>query len=418
MTKEIFGQALIFELEFNFRVNSPIAHRSKLLRARFFFGKVRPSEGRWVRNLFNCLIFFLFATASFASAPERLDLLVYGRELAKKEGMEEATRKIFEMIHSQDHTAGRVERDFIFSGIDCDYCVPNALQKIPQEDRHRVGFFFINGLLQNENSFSTKICRRSIEVLESEGFGAEMVMVSPEAGTAHNARLIAEALRGALPRFDRIYITSISKGTKDLIHALTDYRSYFDREQFKKVESIVSLSGAIRPSALSDWFKNSKRPLARLTRQFIANPIFGAAKTTEGILALAEEPEFREENLELLRIPHWINIVAFPVGAKGYPSVSFFENLIMRSMLRAGVPLGPYDGLIETAASIFPPGLGVRQSIVRTFGPHGGVEGRFFNGQDVLRTLKAFDKKKKVFVADELIRRCLRVLSFTGKSQS
>lgn len=93
--------------------------------------------------------------------------------------------------------------------------------------------------------------------LETHGYRTGVIQVSALGGTAHNARMIRDALTASPPGPDeRLVLVGHSKGATDILEALVSYP-----ELLPRVAAVVSVAGAIGGSPLAGL---ARRPLLRV----------------------------------------------------------------------------------------------------------------------------------------------------------
>lgn len=326
----------------------------------------------------------------------RLDLVGVGRQLARERGMPEAVRALESLATLQDASRGRFERDLVRAVHESAYRVPDAIDALPVDGeggavrRGDLLFLFVNGLGQREKSFSTRLLTESVDHLRSRGFRAEVLETGPYASTERNGEVILAQLKSRLaaPETRHVVIVAVSKGTHDLIHALSLSDTVASRVlspmELGKLRYVVSISGVVRSSAIAGWLARSRRFPARLVRTFMRAPLVGNFPNLDGVESLTRDP-WEHVSADVLRDLDcvWLSFVVFPDGADGSPKTGFVRRKVLRS-LRGSQEVGPYDGLTESASSLLPPGTGLEQWVVRVRGAHGIVKGMYVDGTPVV----------------------------------
>ncbi len=103
----------------------------------------------------------------------------------------------------------------------------------------------------------------------------------------------------------------------------------------------------------------------------------------EGIEALARDPWKGVPRTQLAQSYSrlkWISVSMLPEREDGFvPGNGLFLEL-QEALIRYGETFSPSDGLVESAATVLPPGTQVPQRIVRGLGPHALAKGTFLNG--------------------------------------
>jgi hypothetical protein len=173
-------------------------------------------------------------------------------------------------------------------------------------------------------------------------------------------------------------------------------------EEIGKIKVVVSLAGTIRRCVVAEWMVQPKGLAARAVRSFLRSPL-GKFPHLEGVESLTRDPWERlvANGRSIPGRFTWLSFAVFPDGDKGQPNIGALRGRLLR-LLRGSSPVGPYDGLTESAASLLPPGTGLEQWIVRVRGSHGLVRGTYLDGTPV-----AHDRRR---AAQQIIDPLLRAL--------
>lgn len=115
--------------------------------------------------------------------------------------------------------------------------------------------FVVSGAFSDCRAPATVPFEEEIARLTAQGTRIAAVMVSGRSGASHNARQIAEALRGAgLESGERVVLVGYSKGTVDILDFLATYPDVAEQ-----VVAVVSVAGAVQGSPLADdidwWYR-------------------------------------------------------------------------------------------------------------------------------------------------------------------
>jgi hypothetical protein len=250
----------------------------------------------------------------------------------------------------------------------------------------RTHFFFIYGQSQNKmTSPAVKAMDQMQIYMKSIGFQSSILKVRQGAATWENASLIRNGLLENLDGIDSAILVPISKGSQEVVHFFIDYLPQMNSRDAKKIKLVLSLSGVIRNSYLSKWIMTT--PPSGPTRLLMKAGIFlkggeDRANLIKGSGAsLATDPWIKKlSSTKNLNHVKWVNFAMLPEKPDGTQKYSMIEQ-IWPWILNANAKIGPQDGATETATSILPPDTGFEQHIIRAYGPHNLVPGRYMNGE-------------------------------------
>jgi hypothetical protein len=106
----------------------------------------------------------------------------------------------------------------------------------------------------------------------------------------------------------------------------------------------------------------------------------------EGIRALAQDP-WSGKNPSLLKKNYpnlkWMSFSMLPDGPDALVHSGILSMELQQSVIRTGKHFSPSDGLVESAATILPPGTGIKEWIIRGYGPHALALGTFMDGTPI-----------------------------------
>lgn len=130
----------------------------------------------------------------------------------------------------------------------------SAAVELPEFDR-RLRVFVVSGAFSDCRMPATVPFEEAIAQLSGDGVKIAPVMVSGRSGTTHNARQIADALRGAGDTSrEHVVLVGYSKGAIDILEFLVSFP-----ELARQVTAVVSVAGAVQGSPLADdldwWYQ-------------------------------------------------------------------------------------------------------------------------------------------------------------------
>ncbi len=347
--------------------------------------------------------------------PRDLDLLVYGRELAQAQGMARARDALAQLIPAQGDDDGAFESAMASAARDPAFRVPNSVADLPMEKRARIGFFFAYGI-GHAKLKAPKLIRSAALRLEAQGFKIHLFDTLSAGSSDENGRMIADQLDEKLDQLDAVVLVTASKGTQDFVYALTKHAHRIRPDRFAKLRVVTSLSGVVRMSQFARWMMGSPERKAKFTRWLAINPVYSVFESLDGVRSLAQDPwDFvTEEQVRSLREKlTWINFVMLPDTPEGWPTMTSFMEFMKTSIYKELPATGPYDMLVESAASMLPPGTGIRQWIVRAEGSHGLVNGKFLDGTPASAVFAREGAKANLEAAVEVMETFLRAMPRT-----
>jgi hypothetical protein len=132
---------------------------------------------------------------------------------------------------------------------------------------------------------------------------------------------------------------------------------------------------------MAEWLTHSELKRLDVVRAVIARR---PTQPMEGIESLARDPWAGVPRAQLGRdFPNlkWISVSMLPAGNDGLVPGNGVMLELQQALIRHAQVFSPSDGLVESAATILPPGTGIEQRIVRGHGPHALALGHFLNGE-------------------------------------
>jgi len=313
--------------------------------------------------------------------PESDDILAKARTLSHTQGMLRAREYLEEAMLRSDSTQGRFESDVIRASRDKSWIAPDSVLRLSKQERSRIGVFVIFGIDLSGDSPNRELIRRAAAEMERLGFRTRLVGTQPAVDYETNARIIGDEFEEMVESVDHVIFVAASKGVADLLTYLFHDGARVAESSRAKIKTVVSLSGVVRGSNMAHWLSEGKMLGLDLVRAVIASR---PTRPMEGIEALARDPWEKVSRTQLrASFPNlkWISVSMLPGGDDGLvPGMALMTELQL-ALIRHGPYSSPSDGLVESAATILPPGTGVPQRIVRGYGPHALAKGRFLNGE-------------------------------------
>ena len=316
--------------------------------------------------------------------PPAVDLVAEARAWRRAEGLVVAREKLDARLQKMDANDGMFEKRMWSVNADKSWVYPDSLATIPRPQRSQVGIFLMLGFRQTGKE-SPAIIARVAESLRAEGWHAELMAVPNRGTAAEDAARIHEVLSRELPKVKRAVLVGFSKGGYDLIEWMRVYGKQLPIKERRKIRLAVNFAGALRGSAVAAWGAGDPALAGAAFRKLL---VMQAGQRPDGhatdLQSIArdpwlDDPTWRPRSvLPRLRA---IQYVVLPEGSDGRSRRHVLFSTIGRLAERnLGEVIGPMDGLVESAAQVYPEQVGVPQWIVRVLGSHATLDGKYANG--------------------------------------
>lgn len=318
--------------------------------------------------------------ADYDSLSGELDLLMYARRMTDEYGIKVARDRLKQKIKRVDRSGGLFLDRAIKTTQNPSFVYPDSLANIPMSKRSSIGVYFVLGF-GADTSPNSKILQAASDEINKLGFSSKVLNVSPELGSDHNSQLIYEQIKKDIDRYERVILVGVSKGVADYLHFLNNYDDVLSKAQRLKIRSVFSLCGIVRTSVVAN-FLYSNDFMAKMMRLFIK--LTGRGSSLETVKSLSQNfwkihgRRHLSQNYPNLK---WVSVPALPEGKDGHTYQSDWADLFTPYLVENLSVFSPYDGLVETAASMLPPGTGIPEWVIPITGPHSIVWGKF--NQDV-----------------------------------
>lgn len=315
------------------------------------------------------------------------DLVRDARQWRQDEGLVEARDQLAEALMKLDADHGRLEQRMWATNADKTLVFPDSLATVSRARRSRTGVYLVLGY-QTRSRRSEKVIRHAADYLIREGWNAHLVPV-PDRGTCEqDALAIQTFLKQELPKVDRAILIGFSKGGGDWMHWFANHAEQLPATQRQKLRLLMTFAGALRGSSLARWLMDDSDPLARLLRNGM---VFGEGEEThdtslKDLHSVAADPWIEDAMPRFKTVApqlQSVSMVALGGSKNGGPSRDFRFATVGGIALRRQPWSGPTDGVVESAAEVLPSSAGVPQQIIRVYGAHGIIGGRYANGAEV-----------------------------------
>lgn len=311
------------------------------------------------------------------------DLLIAARQWAVESGKATARDKLEKAMVSQDDGRNFFEQRIWKVNEDKKYVYPDAAEHLTEWQRSRTGVYFVLGY-QKDQGDSPPIIRAVAEELRHQGFHALAIETEERKSADESAQEIAQLLSGDLKNVDRAMLIGFSKGAYDIVRFLTGPSENLSGRDQKKLRLVVNFSGVLRGSCVADWAAHDHYIGAYAFRAYLNIRSGSLLRNFDDVSSIADDP-WQNPSMPSLRehapnLKYVINYPALPEGEDGFTHKDWLFHRLARSCESPKRHPGPYDGLVESAASILPPDVGVPQWIVRVRGSHSLLDGEYLNG--------------------------------------
>lgn len=323
-----------------------------------------------------------------AELPPTGDIVAEARDWRREKGLVEARERLDARLAELDAKNGWFERRIWTTNADKSHVFPDSLATMELEERSQVGIFLMLGFRQTGNR-SPAIVARVAEHLKEQGWRAALIGVPNRGTAAENAQLIHRFVEAELPKVKRAVLVGFSKGGYDLIEWMKNHGEELPERERAKVHLVVNFAGALRGSAVAAWGARGEELPAEVFRGLLAVQSLDGADGCRDLASISVDPWNGGENwrprsvLPKMRAIQYVVLPEGPDGRTGNDKLFGTIGKLAESHF-AGMT-GPLDGLVESAAQVYPEKAKVPQWIVRVRGSHATLDGQYANGAVVSR---------------------------------
>lgn len=322
---------------------------------------------------------------SVLASEKKEDLLVVSRQWAAESGKAVARDKLEKAMESQDDARNFFEQRIWQVNERKDFIYPDSAHYLNDWQRKRTGVYLMLGYQKNKGT-SPPIVRAVARELCRQGFHAVAIETEDRGSADTNAKEIADFLREDIKQVDRVMLVGFSKGAYDILRFLTGPAEQLSISDQRKLRLLVNFSGVLRGSCVADWAAHDHYIGAYAFRAYLNIRSGSLLRSSDDLSSISCDP-WENPDMPSLRehAPYLkcINYPALPEGEDGFTHKDWLFHRLAKSCECKKRRPGPYDGLVESAASILPPNTGVPQWIVRVHGSHSLLDGEYLNGGEV-----------------------------------
>jgi hypothetical protein len=320
--------------------------------------------------------------------PPTGDLVAEARDWRQNHGLVEARERLDARLLEIDARDGWFEKRIWTTNADKSHVYPDSLATLEPERRSEVGIFLMLGFRQTGKK-SPAIVARVADHLKEQGWRAALIGVPNRGTAAENALLIQRFVEAELPKVKRAVLVGFSKGGYELLEWMKNHGEELPEEERKKVHLVVNFAGALRGSAVAAWGARDANLAAEVFRGLLAVQALDGADGCRDLQSIAGDPWHEADGWKprsVLPRVRAIQYVVLPEGPDGQTQRNvLFSTIGKLAEKHFEGKTGPQDGLVESAAQVYPEKARVPQWIVRVRGSHATLDGFYANGAMVSR---------------------------------
>lgn len=373
--------------------------------------KMMPEFLRFTMPALTGLCVGAFSLAAVASE-KKDDLLLAARQWTAESGKAVARDKLEKAMPSQDDGRSFFEQRIWKVNEHKEFAYPDAAIHMNEWQRNQTGIYLVLGYQKNQGE-SPPIIRAVAEELRRQGFHAIAIETEVRRSAEESAAEIADFLNKDLKQVDSAMLIGFSKGAYDILRFLTGPAEQLSSSDQRKLRLLVNFSGVLRGSCVADWAAHDHYIGAYAFRAYLNIRSGCLLKSFNDLGSISDDP-WCNPSMPSLRVhaPNLKCVINYPVlpeGKDGFTHKDWLFHRLARSCECRKRHPGPYDGLVESAASILPPCTGVPQWIVRVHGSHSLLDGEYLSGGEVAPSYFKGDKGR-IHSGIELMDDMLRAL--------
>jgi hypothetical protein len=320
--------------------------------------------------------------------PPTGDLVAEARVWRQEQGLVEARERLDARLLEIDAKDGWFEKRIWTTNADKSFVYPDSMATLEPARRPEIGIFLMLGFRQTGNR-SPAIVARVAEHLRKEGWNAVLIGVPNRGTAAENAVLIQHFVEAELPKVKRAVMVGFSKGGYDLIEWMKNHAGDLPEVERNKIRLVVNFAGALRGSSVAAWGAKDPKFAGGAFRTLLALQAFDGADGCQDLASISGDPWYGAENWRprsVLPKMRALQYVVLPEGPDGRTkNDALFGTIGKLAESHFNGKTGPLDGLVESAAQVYPEKAKVPQWIVRVRGSHATLDGRYANGAVVSR---------------------------------
>ncbi len=343
------------------------------------------------------------------------NLLGEVREITRGEGLTAARESLVSGLEKLDESGGEMERRVVRTTRDPDLILSDALAAMPLSVRQRTAIAIVPGTRAGSKAKgdrTVECLKGAAEMSRKMGFATYFLETEARGTVEENADRVANQLSEVFQKSDRVIILMLSKGAHDVIQYLQEGGASLPAAHREKLAVVLSLAGTVQGSVVAEWMAYSSRPLAVSTRGFLR--LSGQDEAIAMLRSVGANP-WNPETISKMpaRYPNltWISIAMVPDGPDGRISEKLWAPYIRKRIEKTSPLYSPNDGLVETAASVLPESVALRQWVVPGMGSHAMPNGTYRNGVRIApRTTVIGEEDLKPETGGEVISAYLRAM--------
>ena len=320
----------------------------------------------------------------------RNDLVATARGWRSAIGFVAARDRLSDALIKRDADGGSLEGRVLRTNARKSLRIPRSLATLTPAQRSRTGIFLVLGY-HSKSGRSEPVIQQVEAFLKAGGWHAVLVPLPMHGTTSENSAAIQAVLAKELPRLRRAIVVGFSKGGLDWMNWFVDHSDELPAAQRNKIRLVVSFAGALRGAAVAKWLAEDPGLVPAVLRIRLR---MQSSRALAAVRSSGVDPWGNRSPLVLsdhIRRLKCVSFVAVPEGADGQTHADQKFNRLATLATGQCQWMGPVDGLVETAGQVLPPEANVPQHIVRVFGSHAVLDGRYVNGGIVSKGYQKLD---------------------------
>jgi hypothetical protein len=312
---------------------------------------------------------------------QALDPVSVGRDLTLRYGKVLARDSLFDYVNAYDDSKGNLQyrfHDVISHGGHEIY--GDSLLSLDRGERKAVNIVFIPGYGNGGDRYGKMMLNMQERFMGQEGYTTQFAHTQSKQGASVNNGILIKAITKAFAESDKVILVSVSKGSSDLVQALSsDQYLRIPETDRKKLKLIISIAGVCRISHAAWYATASGSPKGKLISFIHWLQMPSNERSLNGLRSLSKDGLAKGADLLKEALPNatWVSGMAFPEGrfaqVEREPLFKKSDKIYPDSKYLTG----PDDGVMEIMSGVVPHGSGVPQWLTKVYGSHQTFDGFF-----------------------------------------
>lgn len=310
------------------------------------------------------------------------DLLEQAREWRQRGGMPYAIRRLEQQLGTGDFGNAWLENQLLAARKQPSH---SPELEIPLSVRARTGIYLTIGGHAEEGIGQTMLAGVAAS-LRSEGWHAKMLPFHAFARTAELSDAMGEFMESELAEVDQVILIGFSVGAQHLLHWTWDHAVALSESERRKFKLMILAAGVTRGSVAAEWMMRADTFKSAIARSRLLKLNGGEKRVFPMIEDAVDDPWRRPDATPIHAVLPHIRVVQYAVIPEHFSSIPQQDKRASEfatAMEDDWQWQGPHDGMVETAAQILPAFDNTEQYLIRVWGAHSLIAGRYVDGSDV-----------------------------------